>query len=127
MTIDELETMATHLGITITTHNGPPKGRYQPGVISLSRNMGNLNLRCTLAHELGHAVHADDPHATGWLKARQECRADEYAARLLIDTTEYQLAEHLHGPHPGAIAAELGVTVHLVQVWRRLHPERNPT
>ena len=72
-------------------------------------------------YELGHCVLGHDPAATGWIKDRQERDADQWAARLLISAVEYRAAEHLHGPHPGAIAAELEVTKHLVEVWREHH------
>lgn len=45
----------------------------------------------------------------------------EQTARWLICPVEYKLAERLHGPHEGALAHELGVTTHLIRVWRGLH------
>lgn len=79
--------------------------------------------RAALAHELGHAYYGDDQADD----PRLERRADQWAARLLITPESYAHAEHLHGPHAGAIAWELGVTPDLVRVWRGLHsrtPER---
>lgn len=72
--------------------------------------------RCVLAHELGHLHYGHD------LRSRHdvptdECKADLYAARLLISPNEYALAEALH-PSSGAITAELGVFKHLVELWQ---------
>lgn len=114
--------MAIAHRITVITHEGGEKGRYyHPRLVSLRGDLGPVNRRCTLAHELAHAIHGDDPAATGWLRARQEARADRRAADWLIDPAAYAEAEAMHGPHPGALAAELGVTVHLVTVWRGNH------
>lgn len=114
-----LDAVAITHRVVVISHEGDEKGRfYHPRLISLRAGLGPVNRRCTLAHELAHAIHGDDPAATGWLRARQEARADQQAADWLIDPDAYRQAEAMHGPHPGALAAELGVTVHLVQVWR---------
>lgn len=111
--------VATRLGVTIVEHAGGEKGRYHGrGVISLRDDLGPIAARCTLAHELGHYVLQHDPAATGWIQARQERQADEFAASLLINADDYRDAERDHGPHPGAIAAYLEVTRHLVETWR---------
>ena len=115
----DLNELAEHLGATITTHTGGEKGRYYGGgLISLRDGLGPINRRCTLAHELAHHVLRHDPAATGWWRARQEREADRWASRLLISPADYAAAEAMHGPHPGAIAHELGVTVRLVEVWK---------
>ncbi|CAM4152752.1 ImmA/IrrE family metallo-endopeptidase [Corynebacterium belfantii] len=79
--------------------------------------MGDRETLCTLAHELGHAHYGDPPEHDGW----REKRADRFAARILITPGEYAVAERLHGPCPGAIAYELGVTAHLIQAWRSVY------
>lgn len=113
--------------VTVLSHDGGEKGRFFGGrVISLRRDLGPVNRRCTLAHELGHVVLGHDPAATGWWKVRQEKAADRWAAETLIDPAEYQAAEQAHGPHPGGIAAELGVTVHLVEVFRATYKKEAP-
>ena len=118
-----LEMLATAHGITITPHTGGDKGRWyiNTRTISIRRDLGWINTRCTLAHELGHALNNHDSTATGWLYTRQEGEADLWAANTLIDPADYRNAELIYGPHPGAIAAELGVTVHLVTVWKHHH------
>ena len=73
---------------------------------------------CAVAHELGHAYFGDDFSADVLRDARQERRADRWAACLLISEADYRLAESMVGSHAGALAAELGVTVEFIQVWR---------
>ena len=118
-----LEMLAATHGITITTHTGGEKGRWYSNTrtISIRRDLGWVNARCTLAHELGHALNNHDSRAEAWLRDRQEREADIFAANVLIDPSEYKSAELLYGPHPGAIAHELGVTNHLVAVWQNTH------
>jgi len=88
------------------------------GLILVNPRKPRIVQRCTVAHEAGHYWHGHD-----WTRdhdrARDEWQADSYAAQLLISTAEYALAEHLHGPHPGAIAKELDVTRRIVEVWQR--------
>lgn len=85
-------------------------------VILLSPGMGWRNRMHTLAHELGHAHH----HHPAGHDPRFEAQADRFAAELLISPVEYEAAERLYGPHPGAIANELGVTVGIVNTWRAM-------
>ena len=66
-----------------------------------------------LSHELGHAHYRD----TG-TDPRQEVRADRWAARRLIDPHEYARAEEMVGPHPGALAVELGVSRWVVETFQ---------
>lgn len=129
-TAPNLEVLAATHGITITTHTGGEKGRWYSNTrtISIRRDLGWVNSRCTLAHELGHAFCGHDSRAEGWFKERQEHEADTWAANLLIGQDEYMDAELIHGSCPGAIALELGVTVHLVTVWAANHnSERHVT
>lgn len=68
----------------------------------------------TIAHELGHAHNGDrcegDPTV--------EERADIYAAELLIEPRRYAELEQ-QGLHQYDIAEELGVTVHVLNLWMR--------
>ncbi|QRP10293.1 ImmA/IrrE family metallo-endopeptidase [Corynebacterium kroppenstedtii] len=118
-TRNRLDKLAKTLGVTITYHQGGHPGWYNHHrkQINLRHGMSTTQENSVLAHELGHAVHGDLGHGD----TRQEARADRFAARLLISEDEYRLAEILHGPHPGAIAHELGVTNHLVTVWQNTH------
>lgn len=49
-----------------------------------------------LAHELAHAVFGDVPSKFGPVNAKQERRAEEWAALRLIDRTEYRCLEMAH-------------------------------
>lgn len=124
---DDLYALAAALGVTTTEHTGGPKGHYthQTRTISLRRGLLNREHRCTLAHELAHAMAGDEPTGIAWADARMERAADITAARWLITEDAYAAAEALYGPHPGALARELGVTHHTLQVWQSLH-ERTP-
>lgn len=84
--------------------------------------MSDEDTLCALAHELGHAFYNDPPGHTG----KCERRADRFAARLLISPVEYRAAEETYGPHPARLAAELGVTTHLIHVFQSTL-ERIPT
>lgn len=94
--------------------------RHDERLIVIRPGMSHRQERCTLAHEIAHALAGDVRSAFGPVNARQESRADQRAAQLLVDLDEYRLAERLHGPHCGAIADELDVTVHMLAVWRRM-------
>lgn len=52
---------------------------------------------------------------------RAEARAWRHAADILIDPELYRSAELAFGPHPARLAAELGVTTHVIAVWRDIH------
>ena len=89
--------------------------------IILNAWLDDLQRPYTLAHELGHAWHGhvfdgDDPHGD----PEAERLADEHAASLLIDPEQYARAEQLYGPHPGALADELGVHPDVVNIFQRV-------
>lgn len=67
----------------------------------------------TIAHELAHFAN-DDPCGED---DAAEARAWRDAAGWLIKPQRYAEAERMYGPHAQLIAAELGVTRHLVEVW----------
>lgn len=73
-----------------------------------------------IAHELAHAVLGHTPTADRSIRARQERRADEWAARLLISADTYAEAEKARGTHPASLAFELGVTIEIVTAYQRL-------
>lgn len=124
----DLTALADRLGITIIEarlEHGQ-KGCYQHHArrIILRPGLSRHQHDSTLAHELGHAHHEDEPTGHDHWDAVQERRADEFAARLLIRTAAVEAAARLHGPHPAVIARELGVTRHLLCVWWHLHQTR---
>ena len=122
----DLFDLAHHLGLEVTYHQGGGKGYYLHHAkrISLRDDLTERQLRSTLAHELGHAVRGDIPTGTIF-DARAERAADQFAANLLITEEEYINLEALHDGALDPIAHDLGVTVHLIQVWRRMY-ERIP-
>lgn len=120
----DLDVVAAQLNVAIQFHSGGEKGRWHPRsrTVSVRRDLGPVAYRCTLAHELGHARHH---HIVGvdvpeWIVQRQEREADEWAAQLLISEDDYARSESVC-PHPGAIARDLEVTVHLIEVWQRMY------
>lgn len=110
------------MGVRIQYHQGSLKGCYlhHVKVISLRDDLTDRQLVSTLAHEIGHAIRGDVPTGTVF-DARAERAADHFAATYLISPVEYALAEELHGTALDAIANELGVTTHLLEVWRTLN------
>ncbi|EPD70823.1 hypothetical protein HMPREF1219_00118 [Corynebacterium pyruviciproducens ATCC BAA-1742] len=115
--IDALIATAERRGYRVAWHRGGPKAAWMPPVtISLRLGMSDTQTLCALAHELGHAVHGDPPGHTGAC----ERRADLFAARLLIDPDEYRRAEAIYGTAPARLAEELGVTQHLLCVWKTI-------
>lgn len=125
ITTTDLDEIAHQLGVTVTEHDGGEKGRHYPGgIISLRRGLGWVTRRCTLAHELGHYILGHAPTRDPWVHARQERRADELAAELLITPDDYETAEMLAGSEETALAHELGVTKRIIRAWRNHHRRR---
>lgn len=89
-------------------------------VIRLQHGLSDRLHRSVLAHECAHAVFADVSSQFGPVNAKQERRADEWAALRLIDVDEYKRAEALHHGHVEAIAVELHVIVDLVEAFQRV-------
>ena len=124
----DLHRLAEQMGVTLRRHNGGIAGWYNHHrrTISTRRGMGIAMYRSVLAHELGHA-HFQDVPVRGIYTARQEARADLYAAHLLIDPSEFRDACIWHHDHLGAVADDLEVTHHLARVYaahslERTHP-----
>lgn len=108
--------------LIILTHEGGEKGRRYPGgLITLRSDLNYVNRRCTLMHEIGHHIHGDTPTHDACRSSRQERRAHAWAARHLISEQAYRDAENIHGPHTGALAAELEVTTKYIEIWREIH------
>lgn len=123
----DLEILAHALGVEIRDSDaglvGGEAGAWFPThrAIHIRPGLGPLNRLETLAHELGHVALRHMPGAPEYLRARQEREADEWAAKILISPSDYRRAEMLVGAHEGALAHELGVTTHLIRVWRGLY------
>ncbi|WP_207632094.1 ImmA/IrrE family metallo-endopeptidase [Occultella kanbiaonis] len=95
--------------------------RHTHGLIVLSTRLTGPQALSTFGHELGHAHYGDEESTPP-----AERRADRHAARLLITPGDYAAAEAVAGPHAGAIARELGITRHLVEVWQDLRRDEAP-
>ena len=112
------------LGVRVETANLPPDrdGEYIHArrLIRLHQGMPRRLRRSVLAHETAHAVFEDVPSHFGPANARQERRADEWAALRLISTADYVRAEQLHEGHDEGIAVELDVTIDLIEAYRGL-------
>lgn len=123
MTIDtHLEAIAAIVGVRIEYAILPPdrdgEYRWRHNVIRLRRGMTARLHRSVLAHELAHAVFGDVPSRFGPVMAKQERRAEEWAALRLIDHDDYRRAEELHEGHAGAMAESLGVVRSIVEAYR---------
>ena len=105
--------LAATLGVKIEYTRLPADrdGVYDHDVrrIRLRRGMSARHHRSVLAHELGHAAFGDTPTRFGPVHAKQERRAEEWAALRLIDLDDYRHLETVHGGHAGAIAVDLDV------------------
>jgi Zn-dependent peptidase ImmA (M78 family) len=121
--MDQLGRLIDEHGLRVVERSGPTWGGFDPRTrtIRVSPGMSARATRSVLAHELAHAVlgHVPAPHGA-LQRVRQEQRADEWAARLLISPAAYAEAEATRGPHPASLAFELGVTVELVYAFQRL-------
>lgn len=118
----DLDQLADALGVAVVETpylDDGLNGQYlhHRRLILLRHGLDPWTRKSALAHELGHAYYGDNIHGD----PRLERRADQFAAQILITPTEYRLAEKLHDGHTGAIAYELGVTPHLITVWKDLY------
>lgn len=116
--------IADALGVTIHIRHlrDDRDGQYLHAkkVIHLRPGMHARHRRSVLAHELGHAVFGDVPSRFGPANAKQERRAEEWAALRLIDHDDYRIIEQTHGVQPSAIALELGVMTSIVIAYQSL-------
>ncbi|MDU7599178.1 MAG: ImmA/IrrE family metallo-endopeptidase [Corynebacterium sp.] len=119
----QLHLLAESMGVQLQRHTGGCPGWYDHHrrIISTRRGQSISQYRSVLAHELGHAAHGDAPTGNGHFDQRQERRADEYAARLLINATDFESAAVWHHGHLPAIADELEVTQHILKTWQALN------
>jgi len=121
--MDQLLRLIEEHGLRIVERAGETWGGYDPRTrtIRLCPGMSARTTRSVLAHELAHAVLGHEPARRGTAqRERQEHRADEWAARLLISPDAYAAAEAARGPHPASLAYELDVTVELVFAFQDL-------
>lgn len=117
--------MADALGVSIEftdlSHlhrNGDCNART--GRIRIDENLPARATRSVLAHELAHYVFADTPSRFGPVQAKQERRADEWAALQLIDRDAYREIEQLRDGHVPSMAHDLGVISSIVHAYQRI-------
>lgn len=90
---------------------------YHPsGKIFVRWGLDAVTRRCSIAHELGHAHYGHNCSTPGAERA-----ADEWAALRLIALDDVETAAKNCDGAASAIAAEIGITPHLLTVWMRLH------
>ena len=122
--IEQIWGMLEAMGVAVEYVELPPDrdGEYlhDRRLIRLQRRMASRLHISTLAHECAHAVFADVPSQFGPVNAKQERRANEWAALRLIDVDDYKRAEAIHHGHTEALAVELGVTVELIDAYQRI-------
>lgn len=120
--MEQLLRMIDENGLRLIERGGRSYGGYEPQTATIRVSPG-LSRRATcsiLAHELAHAMLGHVPAPDAATRARQERRADEWAARLLISPDSYAEAERSRGTHVASLAFELGVTIEIVTAYRRL-------
>ena len=86
--------------------------------ILIDRRITYTRKRCALVHELVHWQHGDDT-THGCIGGKNERRCRRETAMLLINPVEYALAERMYGDNPYQIAAELNVTIQIIQDYRQ--------
>lgn len=130
--MERLYDAAAAMGVSVVERYlpGRQRGRYihVKRRIILNARLQNRQKAHTLGHELGHAHHGhehiDCPGSM--IGIRQERKADEYAAALLIDSFDYEVTERMYGPHIPMLAVQLGVTVPMIYAWQSLQRRNNP-
>lgn len=123
----DLHAIAEWLGVTTTHHHGGPKGWWSPTrrAISTRKGLTIAAYRSTLAHELGHAYYDDHPTPHDWFSRRQERRADDFAAYVLINEDALDTAVRFYGDNLPAVANDLEVTLHLLTHHLARLPKRD--
>lgn len=113
----DLVRMAARAGLEIHAVEMPAGdlGYYAPEEFRIYFNLActPAERRSVVAHELGHHWHAHDCDSE-----RAERQADTYAATLLVDPARYAQLERFN-PDVEWIADELGVTVEVIEDYRR--------
>lgn len=85
--------------------------------ILIDRRLPYVAKRCALVHELVHWRHGDDT-SNGCRGGKNERRCRRETAMLLINSAEYALAERMYDGNPYQMAAELNVTVQVVEDYK---------
>jgi len=117
--------IAVQLGVEIVyTHEIPDDrdGEYDDDerVVRIRPDLHARHHRSVLAHEIAHAIFRDVPSMFGPVNAKQEARAEAWAALRLISLDDYRAAETACHGHAGAMAVELGVMRTIVVAYQRM-------
>ncbi|RLP70900.1 ImmA/IrrE family metallo-endopeptidase [Mycetocola reblochoni] len=123
MTSDLFE-LASVLNVTIEYSDLSDLGRdgdynMQTNTIRLRDGMSHRLHRSVLAHELAHAKFGDTVSQFGPVNAKQEKRADEWAAARLIHPNDYRVAEYIHDGNVALVAQALDVVPSIVHAYQR--------
>lgn len=94
--------------------------RHNTRRITLDERLTDNQKRVTLQHEIIHAEHWRDGIAQLLSHDVEEQKTRRETAIRLIDPQEYANAEETYDACPYKIADELGVTVNLVEDYRRI-------
>lgn len=123
---------ADALGVTIEYTAHLPADRdgeynHRRHLIRLRPGMHGRHHRSVFAHEIAHAVFEDVPSRFGPVTAKQERRAEEWAALQLISLEDYRRVEQIHHGHSGAMALDLDVMISIVRAYQNLLLRLGPT
>lgn len=120
--MQELLSLADELGIIVVERRGLRLGGYhdRSSTIRLNPDMPRRVARSVLAHEIAHHVFADQHSQYGPVNAKQERRADEWAALHLIRPEAFAEAEQHRNGHGPSMAFDLSVTVEIVEAFKRV-------
>jgi Zn-dependent peptidase ImmA (M78 family) len=118
--LHQLLATAHELGLRVIERPGRHLGGYHHGsrTIRLDPNLPRRAARSVLAHEIGHSVFADHPTHHGPVRAKQERRANEWAALHLITPDAFAEAEKHRNGHTASMAYDLDVLPELVEAFR---------
>lgn len=128
ITIDVLERQAEAMGLKVLESDipGTTCGLYcdRLRTIWLANWLNDRQRLCTLCHELVHAKYRDLGCGTRF-GVKCERRARRETALMLISPSEFAMAEEVYGDNAWMMAAELGVTIQVLEDYRRLLEERS--
>lgn len=128
ITIDVLERQAEHMGLKVLESDipGTTCGLYcdRLRTIWLADWLNDRQRLCTLCHELVHARYRDLGCGTRF-GVKCERRARRETASTLISPVEFAMAEEVYGDNAWMMAAELGVTIQVLEDYRQLLEERS--
>lgn len=128
ITIDVLERQAEHMGLKVLESDipGTTCGLYcdRLRTIWLADWLNDRQRLCTLCHELVHAKYRDLGCGTRF-GVKCERRARRETALALISPVEFAMSEEVYGENAWMMAAELGVTIQVLEDYRQLLEERS--